>query len=67
MFQEVENLATLGVSRCLCLLDEYLWSGFSRPENEKCFDVSEANQWRELITEFGYLDRVELLSADKLS
>ena len=50
----MENLATLGVSRCLYLLDEYLWSGCSKPENDKCFDVSEADQWRELVTEFGY-------------
>lgn len=53
---EVENLATLGVSHCLYLLDDYLWSGYSKPENSKCFDISEADQWRNLITEFGLFD-----------
>lgn len=53
---EVENLATLRVDHCLCLLDEYLLNGCSKPENEKCFDVSEADQWRELITQFRLYD-----------
>ena len=51
----MENSATLRVSQCLDELEKYLTGGDLEPGLQKCFDLEEAAQWRELTVEFGYI------------
>lgn len=48
--QEVENFATMKVQDYFDSLDEYLLTG--REPAERCFEHSEAEQWRDLVTVF---------------
>ena len=48
--QEVENYATMKVQHYLDNLEDFLHTG--DPPSEKCFNQSEAEQWKQLVNQF---------------